>query len=257
MVVPISAEPFPDRLRRKILSLVPLVLVGAAVCVLLLVLISLLAPYLPPPYHHVLAQLQRGDWTSSRAGFAQIFENYGAAKSGVFVLLQILQVLVAPIPGQIMGLLGGYVFGFWHGLMLSLVGLTIGSVGAIGIGRVLGEQVVRKLLPHAVLTKFDYLIEKGGLWNFFLIFLLPALPDDAVCLIAGLTRLPVWKLVLVGVLGRLPGTAVLTFVGASLDGNMLIANVLLAVAMAAACVLWLWSEEIEAQARRWSAGRTL
>lgn len=255
MIVPISTEPFPDRLRRKILSLVPLVVVGAAVSIVLLVLISFFVPYLPPAYHDVFAQLQRGDWTSSRAGLAQIFESYGSAKSGIFVLLQLLQVLAAPIPGQIMGLLGGYVFGFWHGLALSLVGLTLGSLGAIGIGRVLGEQVVRKLLPQSVLAKFDYLIEKGGLWNFFLIFLLPALPDDAVCLIAGLTRLSVWKLMLVCVLGRLPGLAVLTFVGASVGGNMLIANVVLAVAMAAACVVWLWSEEIEALARRWSVGR--
>jgi uncharacterized membrane protein YdjX (TVP38/TMEM64 family) len=255
MIVPLSAEPFPNRLRRKIMSLVPLVVVGVVVSVVLLVLISLLAPYLPPAYHHLLAQLQQGDWANSRASLVRIFESYGAAKSVVFVLLQVLQVLVAPIPGQIVGLLGSYVFGFWHGLTLSLVGLTLGSLAAIGIGRVLGEQVVRKLLPHAMLAKFDYLIEKGGLWNFFLIFLLPALPDDAVCLIAGLTRLPVWKLVLVCVLGRLPGTAVLTFVGASVGGNMLLANVLLAAAMSVACVVWLWSEEIEVLARRWSSAR--
>jgi len=73
-------------------------------------------------------------------------------------------------------------------------------------------------------------------------------------LIAGLTRLPVWKLVLVCVLGRLPGTAALTFVGASVGSNMLIANVLLA-AIVAACVVWLWSEEIETLARRLSSAR--
>ncbi len=255
MIVPLSAEPFPNRLRRKVLSLMPLAVVGAAVSVVLLVLISSLAPYLPPAYHHVIAQLQQGDWANSRASLTRIFESYGASKSVVFVLLQLLQVLVAPIPGQIMGLLGGYVFGFWHGLTLSLVGLMLGSLSAIGVGRVLGEQVVRKLLPHTVLAKFDYLIEKGGLWNFFLIFLLPALPDDAVCLIAGLTRLPVWKLVVVCMVGRLPGTAVLTFVGASVGGNMLIANVLLAAAMVVACAVWLWSEEIEALTRRWSNAR--
>ena len=50
-----------------------------------------------------------------------------------------------------------------------------------------------------------------------MIFLLPALPDDAVCFIAGLTRLPLWRLLLVGLAGRLPGMAVLAYVGANLD----------------------------------------
>jgi len=146
------------------------------VSIVLLVLVSLGAPYLPPAYHHLLTQLQQGDWTNSRASLAHIFESYGAAKSGVFVLLQLLQVLVAPICGQVMGLLGGYVFGFWYGLSLSLVGLMLGSLLAIGIGRVLGEQIVRKLLPHVVLSRCDYLVEKGGLWNFFWSFCCPRCP---------------------------------------------------------------------------------
>jgi uncharacterized membrane protein YdjX (TVP38/TMEM64 family) len=256
MTVSSTVETFALRLRRKLVSVMPVIVGGVGLFVILSLLTYLLAPYLPPTYQRIFAQLQSGDWEVSRTNLRQLFESYGAAKSTTFIALQVLQVLVAPIPGQLTGLLGGYLFGFWRGLFFTMIGLTVGSTIAIGAGRLLGEHVVRKLLSRTMLAKFDYLVEKGGLWNFFLIFLLPALPDDTVCLIAGLTRLPVWKLVLVCVLGRLPGNAVLTFVGASVGGNMLIANALLAVAMGAACLVWLFSEEIQERFYQLSRGRS-
>ncbi len=57
------------------------------------------------------------------------------------------------------------------------------------------------------------------------------------------------------VLGRLPGMAVLSFVGANVGSNMLLANLVLAAAMGVGCVLWLWSEEVEAHVRRFSHAR--
>ena len=81
-------------------------------------------------------------------------------------------------------------FGLWKGLYLSMFGLAVGSLIAISASRLLGERLVRKFVPQPVLSKFDYLMTEGGITNFFMIFLLPALPDDAICFIAGLTRGP-------------------------------------------------------------------
>lgn len=234
------------RLRAKIIGSVPIV-VGALVLVAILSVITyLVVPFLPENYQQILQQVQRGDWATSRQSLARLFDSYGPARVYAFLAFQVLQVLAAPIPGQLLGLLGGYLFGFWYGLLITMLGLTVGSAIAMGLSRLFGNYVARKLVPPAVLAKFDYLIDHGGLWNFFLLFLLPALPDDAICFIAGLTRIKLWKLLLVSVLGRLPGMAVLTFVGTSVGGNMAIANVVLGVAMIAAFALWLFSEEIEA-----------
>ena len=63
----------------------------------------------------------------------------------VFVGIQALQVVVAPIPGEITGFLGGFVFGQWVGLAYSMVGLSLGSFLAFAVGRWLGTAFVQRL----------------------------------------------------------------------------------------------------------------
>lgn len=235
-----------QRLLRKVKGIVPLLL-GAGVLTVVLALLTFVAtPLLPGEYQELLRHVQKGEWSQSRAALSEAFESLGAAKPYAFFAMQMFQVLFAPIPGQLMGLLGGYLFGFGFGLFLTMAGLTAGSAVAMLLGRWLGQRLVRRVVPEGVLEKFDYLVSEGGLWNFFMLFLLPVLPDDALCFVAGLTRWPIAHLLVVCFLGRLPGMAVLTFVGASVGGDMAGANVLLAVATIAAVALWLYSEEAEA-----------
>lgn len=244
-----------QRLRKKLIAALPIIIAAAMFTVILTVFIYVAEPFLPEQYQRILQQLQNGDWASSRDTLTQLLDDYGEAKSYVFLGLQTLQVIFAPIPGQLIGLLGGYLFGFWHGLLLTMLGLAIGSFVAMGLGRLFGKRVVRRFVPQALLEKFDYLASSGGLWNFFMMFLLPALPDDAICFIAGLTRLRLSHLLLVCLLGRLPGMAVLVFVGSSVGGSMVIANTVFAVAMIVAFGLWLYSDEAEAYFHRKSMGR--
>src|SRR5262249_12989465 len=44
---------------------------------------------------------------------------WGAAAPIIFILIQALQVIIAPIPGEVTGILGGFVFGQWLGLVYS------------------------------------------------------------------------------------------------------------------------------------------
>ena len=82
--------------------------------------------------------------------------------------------------------------------------------------------------------------------TFFMIFLLPALPDDAVCFLAGLTKLKLLPLSLVCLLGRAPGMAVLSFTGAGFaDGLTVWAEILFSVMMVLSVLLWLFWEVIE------------
>ena len=236
----------PGRFRRKVLALAPIVVGAVVLLAALAVLTYWLNPFLPVTYRQLLDHVQQGDWAGSRANVVDLFGAYGDKGPYVFVVVQILQVLLAPIPGQVMGLLGGALFGFWGGLPLTMLGLTLGSAIAMGSSRVFGDTVVRKLVPPAVLGRLDNLMSADGVWGFFVIFLLPTLPDDAVCFMAGLTRLPLHRLLLVCVLGRLPGMAALTYIGAGVGGGPAYANLFLGVTTLIAVVLWLFDEEVTA-----------
>ena len=67
----------------------------------------------------------------------------------VFIAIQALQVIIAPMPGDVTGLLGGFVFGQWLGFSYSTLGLTIGSLGAFWVGRRLGATFVRARLRRS------------------------------------------------------------------------------------------------------------
>ena len=56
-----------------------------------------------------------------------------------FILIQVLQVIFAPIPGEASGLLGGYLFGALPSFIYSSIGLTMGSAAAFGFGRLLRQ----------------------------------------------------------------------------------------------------------------------
>ncbi len=90
---------FSYRLRRKVLALLPVVISAVALFAGLSAVTYVVAPYLPAAYQPMLAQLQAGDWQGSRTSLRHMLDGYGAAQSAVFLAIQMVQVLVAPIPG--------------------------------------------------------------------------------------------------------------------------------------------------------------
>lgn len=170
----------------------------------------------------------------------------GEGSEWLFILIQILQVVIAPIPGQAAAFAGGFIFGFWKGWALTTLGLVIGSLIAMSLARLLGISLVRKVVPDSIIKRFDSVISDGGYMTFFMIFLLPALPDDAVCFLAGLTKLKLLPLSVVCLLGRAPGMAVLSLTGAGFaDGLTLWVEILFGVMMILSVLLWLFWEIIE------------
>lgn len=141
-------------------------------------------------------------------------EQAGPWGPGLFILLQLAQVIIAPIPGQISGFVGGLAFGAVWGTVYSMIGAAIGFTLIFIFARKLGRPFVERFVDRKLLDKFDYLTEANGTFVFFLIFLLPAFPDDIICYIAGLSKIRIPTLIAISLLGRLPGYFVLSLSGA-------------------------------------------
>ena len=136
------------------------------------------------------------------------------------------------------------------GLFLNVAGNAVGSLFAMLLTRFFGERVMRPFVPLRLQEKFDATNHRGGLANFFMLYLLPGTPKDAICFMAGLTRLPVWKLMAANILGRLPGLAVLTFTGAAADADLLTVKIVFGLGLGLAFVVWLFDEEIKERQMR-------
>ena len=190
---------------------------------------------------------------SDRNQIRQFISSYGSSAPLIFMLIQVLQVLLAPVPGEATGFIGGYLFGVWPGFIYSSIGLTMGSWLNFMIGRLLGERYVRKLIPAHRFEKIDKRIKRQGVIVLFILFLFPGFPKDYLCLGLGLSTLPVKVFVLLAGLGRIPGTFVLSLQGAFLyEENYRLLGVLIGVCLILALIcyayrerIYLWVEKLE------------
>lgn len=133
-----------------------------------------------------------------------------------FITLQVLQVVVAPIPGEASGILGGYLFGALPSFVYSTIGLTIGSWLAFMVGRLLSDLVRRRLEHTAIYQRFNHLVSKGDFAIPFVLFLLPGFPKDSLAYLLGMSHMPLPVFLFITVVGRIPGTLLLSFQGAEI-----------------------------------------
>jgi uncharacterized membrane protein YdjX (TVP38/TMEM64 family) len=131
----------------------------------------------------------------------------------IFIFLQILQVVAAPIPGELTGLIGGYLYGPFWGTVYSTIGLTIGSWIAFMLARFFGEPLLEKVVKKGVFEKFDHFMEHQGIGVSLILFLVPGFPKDYLCYIMGVSLIPTWTFIIVSTVGRLLGTILLSFTG--------------------------------------------
>jgi uncharacterized membrane protein YdjX (TVP38/TMEM64 family) len=151
-----------------------------------------------------------------------------------FMGLQVLQVVLAPIPGEVSGFVGGYLFGTLPGFLYSSIGLTAGSLINFSLARVFGRRYVRKWIRSSYLERFDAVAKRQGLLVFFLFFVIPGFPKDYLCLFIGLTNLSFKAFALMAAIGRMPGTLMLSLQGAQVfqkDYTTLIFLIVLSLAL--------------------------
>ena len=160
---------------------------------------------------------------SDREKTSAYIEGFGPAAPLVFILVQVLQVLLAPIPGEATGFVGGYLFGVTKGFLFSSIALSIGSIINFGVGRFLGRRYVRKVIPSKYLARFDTVARREGALIVFMLFVFPGFPKDYLCLFLGLSSLPFKIFFLMATIGRMPGTFILSLQGVMLfEQNYLI-----------------------------------
>lgn len=117
----------------------------------------------------------------------------------IFILIQILQVVIPIIPGGISTAAGVLIFGPYAGFIYNYVGICIGSIIIFLLGRKYGKPFILSMISDKTYDKYIGWLENQSRFEklFALAIFLPVAPDDALCLMAGLTNISVKKYTLI------------------------------------------------------------
>lgn len=143
-----------------------------------------------------------------------IILSYGDYSVFAFLGLQIIQVVAFFIPGEVMQIAGGYIYGAFVGGFLTLLGITMGSAIVYGISRRYGKPLIRRIISEKHLNFFDKLLKLGSVnYIVFLLYLIPGIPKDVLAYICGISDITFKNFLLYSTLGRIPGIFISTFFG--------------------------------------------
>lgn len=154
---------------------------------------------------------------SNPENFRAWIDSLGFLGAGAYIMLVILQVIVAFIPGEPVEILGGYAFGILDGTLLYLVGAFIGSVIVFLLVRKFGKTAAEIFFSKEKLESLKILqTSPKRTLVFTVIFTVPGTPKDLLVYFAGLTDMKFSVWMLIAGLGRIPAVVTSTIIGSGL-----------------------------------------
>ena len=165
--------------------------------------------------------------------FRAWLDGIGFWGKAAFVGMVVLQVLVAFIPGEPIELAAGYIFGFWEGSILTLLGFLIGSWLVFVLVRKFGVKLVEVFFSKEQMDQIKFLKNPKKTRAISLILMvIPGTPKDMLSYFAGLTKLGTWEWLAIVAIGRIPSLVTSTLTGAAAgEENYLLSGITLAVTL--------------------------
>lgn len=139
----------------------------------------------------------------------------------VMLGLQILQIIIAVIPGEPIEILLGILYGTWGGFFTCLLGILIGSSIVFGAVRIFGRPFAEAIFGKEKLEHYSFLNNTKKLeWITFILFFIPGTPKDILIYVAGLTKIHPAQFLILSLVARIPSVLSSTWGGASFaDGE--------------------------------------
>lgn len=152
--------------------------------------------------------------TSDIDSIVAFVNSFGWLAVVAFMVLVVLEVVLAPIPPLVLYVVGGIIFGTFLGGTITLFGNVLGAVIAFLIARRFGRGFVEKKVSKKLKENFDKFTDKYGAWSLFLIRLNPFTTSDIFSYLAGLTKMRLRTLIISTTFGLIPLVYLQTYLGA-------------------------------------------
>ncbi len=165
---------------------------------------------------------------------AKVFLRERGSKAIIaYFVIQIVQVIISIIPGNILQIAAGYVFGFRVGFVASIAGVMLGSVVTFHLGRFLGKDGMEMMIGK---ERFDKFIRKcnskRGFIVIFLLNLIPGGPKDLLCYVAGVSNMRFTVFITVVMAARIPAMSASILFGKLIDAKNYTGVAVMAVVVA-------------------------
>ncbi|MBO5869159.1 MAG: TVP38/TMEM64 family protein [Clostridia bacterium] len=172
-----------------------------------------------------------GNIMNTAQNFKELIESYG--KWGVIVAfgIQVLQVIVSPIPGEVIEVGMGLCFGWLGGAVLCLVGGALAAALIMLFVKKYGIKAVELFVSTDKINELRIINnEKKLKTTVFLLYLIPGTPKDPLIFFFGLTKISIWDFIWIQTLARIPSVVTSTIAGEQVTKqNFLVSIIIFAV----------------------------
>lgn len=160
-------------------------------------------------------------WLADARAVRAFVADHAFASRLTMLGINIVQVLLAFLPGEPVELASGYAFGFWEGTALCLVASGLATSAIYWATRRWGWKLVGLFFDRSLFDRFSWLKSAKRLeLIMFIVFLIPGTPKDFLTYFAGLTNMRFLPVVLIATLGRIPSIATSTITASAVgSGN--------------------------------------
>lgn len=149
-----------------------------------------------------VAYLIQGGYLFDEQKMQNLIQNLGILGPIFFIFLQIVQVVIPILPGGVSSGIGVIIFGSIKGFIYNYVGLMIGAIIVFLLVKKYGKTFILKFVKEKTYNKYIQWLnrEKRFDYLFAIAIFLPGLPDDLICMIAGLSNMSLQKYVFINLL---------------------------------------------------------
>jgi uncharacterized membrane protein YdjX (TVP38/TMEM64 family) len=181
-----------------------------------------------------------------RERFGAWIESLGPKGVAILLGIQILQIVVAIIPGGPLEIAAGAAYGAWGGFAICVLGCLIASAGIFLAVRTFGAPLAKRLAGRDLTEKYRFLTDSKKVSRaLFLLYLVPGVPKDALTYIAPLGTIGLRRFLLISNGARVPAILMSTMLGSSvLRGNWALILLLFGATAAAGIAGLVYGEQI-------------
>lgn len=148
-----------------------------------------------------------------------------------FMLLfavQLLQIVIAVIPGEPVELLAGFMYGPWGGLLFCLAGSALGCMLVFLLVRRFGKKLIQKMCDSEKVQKLRFMkTEKNKEFLLFILFFIPGTPKDVLAYLSPLLGISLPRFLIITTIAKIPSIITSTFAGNFLGEGKIVSMIIL------------------------------